>query len=108
MTIATKSQLAAAYMRQAEQAKAEQHAKAIESWARHDFGLRGNELRAAAAFLRDLAGRISKAPLALMDTRAALGVCALNEADFPSLYALQGQRVRLVAGAVESEEPAQC
>ena len=31
-----------------------------------------------------------------MDTRAALSVCAPTEDDFPALYALQGQRVRIV------------
>ncbi len=36
------------------------------------------------------------APVALMDTRAALSVCALKEEDFPALYALQGHRVALV------------
>lgn len=40
--------------------------------------------------------RFDNAPLALMDKRTALGVCALTEDDFPALYALQGQRVRLV------------
>jgi len=33
---------------------------------------------------------------AIMDTRAALSVCAPTEDDFPALYALQGQRVRIV------------
>ena len=33
---------------------------------------------------------------AVMDTRTALGICALQESDFPELYALQGHRVRLV------------
>jgi hypothetical protein len=82
----------------------EQHAHAIEFWACHDRGPRGEDLRAAAAFLRALGERISRAPLALMDTRTALGVCAIDEADFPSLYALQGKRVRLVVEAVVNEE----
>lgn len=33
---------------------------------------------------------ISDAPIAIMDTRAALGLCAPTEEDFPALYALQG------------------
>lgn len=40
--------------------------------------------------------RIEGAPIAIMDTRDALGLCAPTEADFPALYALQGKRVRLV------------
>lgn len=40
--------------------------------------------------------RLLTAPVAIMDTRDALGICAPTEADFPSLYALQGKRVRLV------------
>ena len=39
---------------------------------------------------------LSSCPVALMDTRAALSVCALKEEDFPALYALQGHRVALV------------
>ena len=40
--------------------------------------------------------RLLTAPVAIMDTRDALGICAPTEADFPALYALQGKRVRLV------------
>lgn len=40
--------------------------------------------------------RIESAPVAVMDTRDALGLCAPTEEDFPALYALQGNRVRLV------------
>ena len=36
------------------------------------------------------------APVAVMDSREALGLCAPTEADFPTLYALQGRRVALV------------
>lgn len=43
-----------------------------------------------------LAKRIADAPVAIMDTRVALGVCAPTEDDFPGLYALQGSRVKLV------------
>lgn len=41
-------------------------------------------------------GRIASAPIAIMDTRDALGLCAPTEEDFPSLYALQGKTVALV------------
>lgn len=44
----------------------------------------------------DAAEKLASAPVALMDTRAALGVCALAEEDFEKLYALQGHRVALV------------
>ena len=40
---------------------------------------------------------LDAAPVAIMDRRHALGVCAPTEADFPALYALQGRRVMLVA-----------
>lgn len=40
--------------------------------------------------------RLRAAPVALMDTRTALSICALREEDFPALYALQGKRVRIV------------
>jgi len=43
-----------------------------------------------------LALEVMDAPEAIMDTRDALGICAPTEEDFPALYALQGQRVRLV------------
>lgn len=43
-----------------------------------------------------LAERLSAAPVAIMDTRDVLGICAPTEEAFPSLYALQGKRVRLV------------
>lgn len=39
---------------------------------------------------------IGGAPVAIMDTRDALGLCAPSEEDFPALYALQGRRVALV------------
>ena len=44
----------------------------------------------------NLCHQVFAAPVAIMDTRDALGICAPTEADFPSLYALQGKRVRLV------------
>ena len=39
---------------------------------------------------------LSSCPVAILDTRDALGICAPTEADFPALYALQGRRVALV------------
>jgi hypothetical protein len=42
------------------------------------------------------AEKLAAAPVAIMDTRTALAVCALSEDDFPALYALQGRRVALV------------
>lgn len=49
-------------------------------------------LREAAA----IAARVEAAPVAIMDTRDVLGICAPTEEDFPALYALQGKRVALV------------
>lgn len=46
---------------------------------------------------RELRARIDLAPVAIMDTRDALGICAPAEEDFHALYALQGKHVRLVA-----------
>jgi len=39
---------------------------------------------------------ITAAPVAVMDTREVLGLCAPTEEDFPALYALRGRRVALV------------
>jgi len=47
--------------------------------------------------------RLLTAPVAIMDTRDALGICAPAEADFPALYALQGKRVRLVLDDVPND-----
>lgn len=44
----------------------------------------------------DAADRLAAAPVAIMDTRDALGLCAPSEDDFPALYALKGRRVALV------------
>ena len=52
------------------------------------------------AEIERLRARISAAPVAIMDTRDALGVCAPTEDAFPALYALQGKRVRLVLDEV--------
>jgi len=43
-----------------------------------------------------LAAKVAAAPVAIMDTRDVLGICAPSEEDFPALYAIQGRRVRLV------------
>lgn len=40
--------------------------------------------------------QLLKAPVAIMDTRDSLGLCALTEEDFPALYALQGHLVALI------------
>lgn len=47
----------------------------------------------------ELARRVEDAPAAIMDTREFLSLCAPTEEDFPALYALHGQRVRLVPEA---------
>ena len=54
------------------------------------------DLRARDATIAALTARIEGAPVAIMDTRHALGLCAPTEEDFPALYALQGKRVALV------------
>jgi hypothetical protein len=56
-----------------------------------------------AAEVRRLRKRITEAPLAIMDTRSVLGLCAPTEEDFPALYALQGHRVALVDMGPNSE-----
>lgn len=43
-----------------------------------------------------LSAMIDSAPIAIMDTRDALGICAPTEDDFPAIYAIRGKRVRLV------------
>lgn len=53
-------------------------------------------IEAAIAERDALRARIENAPVAIMDTRDALGICAPTEEDFLALYALQGKRVRLV------------
>lgn len=40
--------------------------------------------------------KLAAAPVAIMDTRIFLSLCAPSEEDFPALYALQGHRVALV------------
>lgn len=56
----------------------------------------GEALFDAATEIDRLRRRIDSAPLAIMDTRDVLGICAPTEEDFPALYAIQGKRVRLV------------
>ena len=57
-------------------------------------------LTAEAAELRrerdELAARLADAPVAIVDTRDALGLCAPTEEDFSGLYAMRGRRVALV------------
>ncbi len=53
--------------------------------------------------VNNLQMRIYGAPAAMMDTRVALGVCALKEEDFLALQALQGKRVRLVIDDKQGE-----
>ena len=44
----------------------------------------------------ELAYRLASAPVAVVDTRPGLALCALREEDFPALEALRGKRVMLV------------
>lgn len=53
-------------------------------------------LMVLAEEVRRLRQQLDAAPVAIMDTRDALGICAPTEEDFPALYALQGHRVALV------------
>ncbi len=45
---------------------------------------------------RDAVSRLAAAPVAVMDIRDGLGLCALKEEDFPTLIALKGRRVAIV------------
>jgi hypothetical protein len=56
------------------------------------LGYHADTLRRALAAME----AVEAAPVAIMDTRDVLGICAPTEDDFPALYALQGQRVALV------------
>ncbi len=60
------------------------------------------KLRTELARLRKIEATLKQAPEAMMDTREALGVCALKEEDFPALEAMMGKRVKLVV--VEAKE----
>lgn len=44
----------------------------------------------------DSADKLAAAPVAIMDTRDALSLCAPTEDEFPAIQALQGRRVALV------------
>lgn len=55
-----------------------------------------HKLRQQATDLDNLRKRIADAPIAYMDTRAELGLCAMEEGHFKGLYALAGKKVRLV------------
>ena len=70
-------------------------AEEIERLRADIYALR-DELSAWVAERDALKARIEGAPVAIMDTRHALGLCAPTEEDFPALYALQGKRVALV------------
>lgn len=50
----------------------------------------------SSGVLRQVIAKLDGAPVAFMDTRDVLGICAPAEDEFPALYALQGRRVRLV------------
>ena len=55
-----------------------------------------HKLRQQAAEIEALRKRIESAPIAIMDSRAELGFCAMKEGHFKGLYALSGKKVRLV------------
>lgn len=81
----------------------EQYAYTLECLAAepetNDPAARARLLRACANGMKDaqaLAARLAAAPVAIMDTRDVLGICAPAEDAFPALYELQGCRVRLV------------
>lgn len=61
----------------------------------HDYGSVDIAEILSAEVVR-LRAQFKSAPVAIMDTRDVLGICAPTEDDFPALYALQGKRVRLV------------
>ena len=65
--------------------------RSVLAWERDRMGIVSN------AVLRQVIAALDAAPVAIMDRRHALGLCAQTEADFPALYALQGRRVMLVA-----------
>ena len=66
----------------------------------NEFGVISRKASTLAALCRAWLALDAGAP-AIMDGRAALSVCAPTEDDFPALYALQGQRVRIVKEAGE-------
>ena len=74
------------------------HAAEIQQWREKwaDAETRCRLLNMRTRELDALRARIEGAPVAIMDTRDALGICAPTEEDFPAIYALQGKRVALV------------
>lgn len=67
-----------------------------EDGAINDLFLAYRKGYAFGATFGDAANKLASAPVAIMDRRAALTLCAITEEDFPSLYALQGHRVALI------------
>jgi hypothetical protein len=61
----------------------------------HDYGS-VDIAEILSAEVERLRARFDAAPVAIMDTRDVLGICAPTEDAFQALYALQGKRVRLV------------
>lgn len=64
--------------------------------AARDKGLDIGDAWALLEEAAELARRVEAAPVAIMDRRDALGICAPSEDDFPRLYAMAGKRVALV------------
>lgn len=62
----------------------------------HTVQVPARELLELLAEYGRLREAMERAPLAIMDTRDDLGICAPTEDDFPALYALQGHRVALI------------
>ena len=75
-------QAAATLQSQAERMAVLERESEMRRIALHEAMLEADTLRAA--------------PVAIVDTRDALGLCAPAEEDFTALYALQGRRVALV------------
>lgn len=64
--------------------------RSVLAWERERMGA------VSAGVLRQVIAKLDAAPTALMDTRTALAVCAIEDEDFPRLCALQGRRVMLI------------
>lgn len=58
-----------------------------------EFRLEIEQLKAENERIKKM---IDSAPVAVMDSRDFLGLCAVKEEDFPALYALSGKRVRII------------
>lgn len=66
-------------------------------WERLHHNERAAWMGAARCATTEIKGTdLSDCPIAIMDTRDLLGICAPTEDAFLSLYALQGHRVALV------------